>query len=265
MIFAGKTAVVLGASARGGSGWTIVEHLRSAGADVAAAARQLKGLHELAAETGARPIQCDISNEAEVQACFAEAKSNFGKIDIVIQAAGLPVAGTILESTRDDLMLAAGTNFFSFFYLLKHGAPLIEDDGSILVLTSLSASRVSPGYALYGAAKAATENLVRYAAVEFADRGIRVNALSPGLIETPMAAGILNDAALREVMYKEIPLGRGVMPNQIAHEALNLVHPGSAITGQSVIVDNGLSLRRPVFPEEIPASSFQDSAKAAGY
>ncbi len=94
----------------------------------------------------------------------------------------------------------------------------MADGGSVLILTSLSVSRVSPGYAIYGAAKAATENLVRYAAVEFAPLGIRVNAMSPGLIETPMAAAVLADPEMRRIMYKEIPLGRGVQPDQIAAE-----------------------------------------------
>jgi enoyl-[acyl-carrier-protein] reductase (NADH) len=80
-----------------------------------------------------------------------------------------------------------------------------------------------------------------------------------------MAAAVLAIPEMRQMLYKEIPLGRGVQPAQIASEALNLVRPDSAVTGQSIMVDNGLSLRRPPFPEEIPASVFQEGAKRAGY
>jgi NAD(P)-dependent dehydrogenase (short-subunit alcohol dehydrogenase family) len=261
----GKIAIVLGASAEGGSGWTIAEHLTTAGARVAVAARRMDELKVLADRTGAFPVRCDASVEDDVRRLIETVAAKFGSIDILILAAGMPFAGPILEIANDGLVKATSVNYFSFVYLLKHGVPAMVDGGSVLVLTSLSASRVSPGFAIYGAAKAATENLARYAAIEFAPRGIRVNAISPGLIETPMAAGILADPEMRRILYKEIPLGRGVQPNQIALEALNLVRPESAVTGQILIVDNGLSLRRPPFPEEIPASVFHESAKAAGY
>jgi NAD(P)-dependent dehydrogenase (short-subunit alcohol dehydrogenase family) len=261
----GKTAIVLGASAKGGSGWTIAEHLVAAGARVAVAARGMDGLNDLASQIEVSPYRCDVGVEDDVRELLAAVSTEFGAIDILIQAAGFPVAGSILETTGEELRTATSVNYFSFVYLLKHGVPAMADGGSVLVLTSLSASRVSPGYAVYGAAKAATENLVRYAAIEFAPRGIRVNAISPGLIETPMAAGVLANPELRRAMYKEIPLGRGVQPDQIALEALNLVRPRSAVTGQTVVVDNGLSLRRSPFPDEIPASAYQESAKQAGY
>jgi NAD(P)-dependent dehydrogenase (short-subunit alcohol dehydrogenase family) len=102
-MFEGKSAIVVGASAKGGSGWTIAEHLVKAGARVAVAARSMDGLNNLAAETGVSPFRCDAAVAGDVRNLVDSVKAEFGKIDILIQAAGVPVAGTILESTDDDL------------------------------------------------------------------------------------------------------------------------------------------------------------------
>lgn len=264
-MFKNRVAIVLGASAEGGSGWTIALRLAEQGAKVVAAARRLEGVQKLSAITNGHGLRCDASDERDVLGLVTETLRRFGKVDVVVQAAGAPFLGTISETSPEDFQRTTAINYSSFFYLLKHVGPVMADDGAILVLTSLSASHVSPGYAVYGAAKAACQALVRYAAIELAPRGIRVNALCPGLIETPMSQGLLSNEHMRQVIYREIPLGRGVSPDQIAASALDLVRPGSAITGQSIIVDHGLSLRRSPYPDEIPTEVFADSARSAGY
>lgn len=264
-MFQDKAAVILGASAEGGSGWEIATALAGQGAQVAVAARREAGIEKLARETGGLAIRCDASVDAEVGALIDVVKRSFGKIDLAVLAAGVPVVGSISEISEPDLERATALNYFSFVYFVRHLAPVISDGGAILALTSLSAQRVSPGYGAYGAAKAATECAVRYAAIELAPRGIRVNAICPGLIESPMASAVIENKLLRDAMYKEIPLGRGVLPSEIAATALSLLSDRSAITGQSIIVDNGMSLRRPPFPEEIPAEAFEHGAHSAGY
>lgn len=265
MTFDGKVAVVLGASAEGGSGWTIAQALADRGANVVVAARRLEGVRRLAELTGGFAVRCDAADQASVERLIAETLDRHGHIDIAIMAAGTPVIGDICTTSIEDFQRATSINYFGFFYLLRHVGPVLADNGSILVLTSLSASHVSPGFAAYGSAKAASQAMVRYAAIEFAPRGIRVNALCPGLIETPMSRGLLENEGLRKAIYREIPLGRGVLPAQIAASALDLVRPDSAITGQSIIVDNGLSLRRSPYPDEIPQAAFAHGANAAGY
>lgn len=264
-MFRDKVVIVLGASAEGGSGWTIARLLAGQGAKLVVAARRIEGIQKLAQLTDGLAVRCDAAVEEDVQALVAATLGKFGRVDIAIQAAGAPVVGSICETSTADFNLATSINYSSFFYLLKHVGPVITNNGAILVLTSVSATHVSPGFACYGAAKAACQALVRYAAIEFAPRGIRVNALCPGLIETPMTKGLLSNEKMRQAIYKEIPLGRGVAPEQIAASALDLVRPGSAITGQSIIVDNGLSLRRSPYPDEIPTSVFDDNAKSSGY
>lgn len=264
-ILQGQVALVLGASAEGGSGWTIARMLAEQGAKVVVAARRFEGVRQLAELTGGFAVQCDAADDASVADMVAAALEHYGRIDIAIMAAGVPVVGDISSLPIEDFHRATAANYFGFYHLLRNVAPVMTDGGSILVLTSLSATHVSPGYAAHGSAKAASQAMVRYAAIEFAPRGIRVNALCPGLIETPMAQGLLKNDAIRRAMYKEIPLGRGVLPVQIAASALDLVRPGSAITGQTIIVDNGLNLRRSPYPDEVPQEAFEQGARAAGY
>ncbi|WP_408587917.1 SDR family oxidoreductase [Novosphingobium sp.] len=264
-MFEGKVAIILGASAEGGSGWEIATALADKGARVAVAARREAGISELARRTGGIAIKCDAAADADVKALVDRTISEFGRLDIAVLAAGSPVIGGICEIGDDDLERATAINYYSLVYFLRHVAPVMADGGAVLALTSLSATQVSPGYAAYAAAKAASQCAIRYAAIELAPRGIRVNAISPGLIESPMARAVIDIEALRHAMYKEIPLGRGVLPTEIAATALSLVAEHSAITGQSVVVDNGMSLRRPPFPEEIPAEAYQHGATSAGY
>lgn len=264
-MFKDKVAIVLGASAEGGSGWEIARALASEGAKVIVAARREAGIEKLAQITGGLAVRCDASVDNDVKSLVDRTMAEFGQLDIAILAAGTPVVGSVAETSNADLERATAINYYSLFYLIRHVSPCISNGGAILTLTSLSATHVSPGYAAYAAAKAASQCLVRYGAIELGPRGVRVNAISPGLIESPMAQAVIDNELLRNAMYKEIPLGRGVLPNEIAATALSLVADNSAITGQSIIVDNGMSLRRPPFPDEIPTAVFEQGAKSAGY
>ena len=137
--------------------------------------------------------------------------------------------------------------------------------GSIVILSSIAAIRQTPGYGAYACAKGASEVLVRYAALEYAQRGIRVNAVSGGLIETPMTAGLRAIPEVWDVFLKEIPLGKPVQPGEIGEACLWLSLPTSAVTGINLIVDNGYHLLRPPQPSEISADVYEQANKQAGY
>jgi NAD(P)-dependent dehydrogenase (short-subunit alcohol dehydrogenase family) len=126
----------------------------------------------------------------------------------------------------------------------------MAEGGAVTLLSSMSSTHVFPGLAPYGVAKAALNALVRYAAVEFAPSGIRVNGIVPGIIDTPMSERLLSEA--RAHLTKEIPLGRPVQPEELAAMCLFLTLDAPSVTGALIPIDGGNHLRRSVFPDEMP-------------
>jgi glucose 1-dehydrogenase len=141
----------------------------------------------------------------------------------------------------------------------------MRDGGSMVVITSNSASMALPGYSSYGCAKGAASVLFKYAALEYAPRGIRVNVVEPGLIETPMTAVLQADDAAWNTVLKEIPLGRAVTASEFADACLWLSSPNAAVTGATIVVDNGNHLLRQVQPDELPYSVMEENALKAAH
>src|ERR1700754_2245610 len=135
----GKTAVVLGASAKGGSGWAIAEALAHEGCKVIAAARRAEPLQELTAAIGGHAFACDATKEDEIAALAAEAKRVFGKVDIAINAAGAPERGPIKATTREALQRTLDLNYLAHVFFVQHMAEAIGEDGSIMIISSMSA------------------------------------------------------------------------------------------------------------------------------
>lgn len=261
--FQDKSAVVLGASARGGTGWETAKLVAEQGARVAVGARSIDGVRELAGLTGGLAVRCDASIEAEVAAMAEAAAAAHGPIDIAIMAAGVPFVGMIDAIDPEDVKRAFDINFFGPFYFIKHMARHMRDGGAMVVITSTAASMPVPGYSSYGSAKAAAQVLVEHAALEYAPRNIRINAVEAGLIDTPMSKILLEHEVARKVLLKEIPLGRPVTPRQVGAACLWLCHPDAAVTGDTLNVDNGNHLRRNVQPEELPYDVMAANADAS--
>lgn len=257
--------MVLGASQRGGSGWATATLASQRGARVVVGARRLDSVQELAREIGGLAVKCDASVEAEVQAMAEAAAAPEGVIDIAILAAGMPVIGTIDQLDGETWRTAIENNFFSALNFIRHMARRMGAGGSIVIVSSIAAIRQMPGYGAYACAKGAAEILMRYAALEYAHRGIRVNAVSGGLIESPMTAGLRATPEVWKVFLKEIPLGKPVQPSEIGEACLWLSSPAAAVTGITVIVDNGYHLLRPPQPSEISADIYEQANEQAGY
>ncbi len=265
MDFEGKTVVVLGASQRGGSGWATATLASERGARVVVGARRFEGVQELASEIDGLAVQCDASVEADVEAMAEAAAAPEGVIDIAILAAGMPVIGTIDELDGTAWRSAIENNFFSAVNFIRQMSRRMKAGGSIVIVSSIAAIRQMPGYDSYACAKGATEVLVRYAALEYAQRGIRINSVAGGFIKSPMTAGIRAIPEVWDVFLKEIPLGKPVQPSEIGEACLWLSSPTAAVTGISVVVDNGYHLLRPPQPSEISAVVYEQANIQAGY
>ena len=205
---AGKVAVVLGASAEGGTGWAIAESLAAQGAKVVVGARTAAPLKRLADRIGGTAVVCDAGNEGEVAALARAAISTYGRLNIAVNSAGLPVMTMVANTTQANLDDAVRVNFFGNVYFVKHMAEAIGSDGSIVLISSMSTTHpVFPHYA-YACAKSASDCMVRYAAIEYGPRRIRVNSILPGPIKSEMAREAFAIPGFEAAYSREIPLGR---------------------------------------------------------
>jgi NAD(P)-dependent dehydrogenase (short-subunit alcohol dehydrogenase family) len=251
MLLENRVAVILGASAEGGTGWAIAERFAAEGARVIVAARSFDKLQILAARIGGAAIACDATRQDQVEALAAFALSTYGRLDIAINAAALPVAATIADCTAANLQAAIEADFFANVYFVKHMAQRMTSGGSIILFSSMNATHPQMPFMPYACAKAATDCLVRYAAIEYGPRGIKVNSILPGPILSDLGRQYFSIPGVTEAFTREIPLGRIGYVEDFADAALWLAGP-SFITGVNLQVSGGNHLSRFPRPDELP-------------
>ena len=237
-------AVVLGASEEGGTGWAIAEALAERGFRVTVGARRSEGIAKLAAGIGGTAIPCDATVEADVARFMAEASVD-APIDCAVLVAGGGGQGLIDDIAPDALADCMRLNFEAPFHFVRHAARHMNDHGSIVLMSSIAATNPWLGYVAYGCAKSAVQTLVRYAALEYGPRGIRVNAVCPGPISTRAAARLVEHPRAGPIVAAEVPLGRVVTPAEVAETVAWLGTAPGWITGETIHTDGGMSLRRP--------------------
>lgn len=246
--FAGKVAFVTGATS--GIGRACALGFATAGAKVACVGRNTKALENVAREIrgiGAEPleIRADLSVQGEPDRAIGNAIEAFGGIDILVNAAGHISSGTI-ENTRteawDDMM---NVNVRAVFELMQRALPsLIERRGNIVNVSSVTGLRAFPGVLAYCVSKAALDQLTRCAALELAAKGVRVNAVNPGVVVTEIhKRGGMDDAAYTaflEHSKQTHPIGRVGHPDEIAALVLFLAsEKASWVTGATYSIDGG--------------------------
>lgn len=252
-----RTVLILGASSDGGVGWVTARRFAAGGAKVVVSARRADALQRLAAEIGGSAIACDVSDEAQVKQLAATIRQQCGRLHAVVNAVGRVVTGTLATTEAAQLMEAMRTEYLGNFHALKHLAPLIEDGGAYVAVSSLASTHYVPGVLPYAMAKAALNHLLKYAAVELAPQGIRVNGIVPASIDTPMMDTIRDKPEVMAVVTKEVPLGRPARAEEIAAAAEWLCAPDCFMTGALLPVDGGNHLRRAPFPDEMPMTTFE--------
>ena len=245
MHLTGKTAIVTGGSR--GIGRAISLCLAEEGANVAviyagntAAAEETQ---KAIAEKGGQAIaiQCDVANEDAVTAMMKQVKEQFGSIDILVNNAGITRDGLLMRMKTSDWQAVLDTNLTGTFFCTKAVTKIMmkQRSGAIVNLTSVVGLTGNAGQANYAAAKSGIIGFTKSVAKELASRGIRVNAVAPGCIDTDMTA-VLSDA-VKDEMLKTIPLGRVAQPEEVAKAVLFLVSDcASYITGQVLNVDGGM-------------------------
>jgi NAD(P)-dependent dehydrogenase (short-subunit alcohol dehydrogenase family) len=251
-----KIAVVLGASAENGTGWAIAEALAEAGAKVVVGARQMDGLTKLAERIDGTPKACDATSEDQVSALINTAVQTYGRLDIAINAAGGGVRSLIADITPELLERALDLNFRANVYFTRHAAAAMRDGGSIILFSSISASNTWLPLFAYACAKAASDCLVRYAALEYGPRNIRVNSILPGGITSDLGKAFFDIPGVTESFEKEIPLGRLGHPRDFVNAALWLAGPAFT-TGLNLQINGGHHLNRLPFIDEMPVGALK--------
>ena len=243
-----QVAIVTGGSR--GIGKACVQALARSGAKVAFvyrgsedAAKALEA--EIAASGGtAKAIQGDVADPATAERVVAAVLADWGRVDILVNNAGVIRDGLFVRMDPADWHLVVNTNLngvFAFCKAVSQQMVFKQRSGRIVNISSVAADHVNAGQTNYAASKGAVNSFTRALAVEVGGRGVTVNAIAPGFIETDMSEAVRNKAG--DVIKKMIPVKRLGKPEDIAEAVVFLCGPAAGyITGQLLTVDGGLSL-----------------------
>ncbi len=239
----GKKALVTGAT--GGLGAEIARALHKQGATLVISGTRKEKLEALAKELGNRVhiIPCDLSNSESTQKLIPEAESALGGLDILVNNAGLTQDGLMLRMSDDQWLKVIEVNLNSVFRLSREAIKgmMKQRHGRIINITSVVGVTGNAGQANYAASKAGLIGLSKSLAAEVASRGITVNCIAPGFIESPMT-DVLNDKQ-REKILGEIPQGEIGSPHDIASGIVYLASDEAKyVTGQTLHINGGMAM-----------------------
>ena len=186
-------------------------------------------------------LHCDVSDPSGVTRAFAAATQRFGRLDALVNNAGIAVFKPLLETTLEDWQRTLAVNLTGAFLCVQAAAPLMREGGggAVVNITSISGFRASTLRVAYGTSKAALAHLTKQQAAELAALGIRVNAVAPGPVDTAMAKAV-HTPAIRADYHDAIPLNRYGLEEELANAIVFLCsEQASYITGQTLAVDGG--------------------------
>ena len=250
----GKVAIVVGAGSKDNMGQAICRALTAEGARVVAAGRKAETLKSFASETGADWHLCDITRRADVDQLFADTVAKHGQVDIAINASGWGLMKSIFDISDEDLAQIVALQFTGVHHFLAACVRTMTKGGSIIQISSATTRVPIFDHAAYIGTKTGSEALIRCVANQYGGQGIRANAVSPGLTESPMTSDAVGTPGLVDAFRKEYPLGRIGTSQDIANAVVWLAGDDCFMTGQNLQVNGGLTLRRNPRPDEIGAS-----------
>ncbi|WP_382304086.1 SDR family NAD(P)-dependent oxidoreductase [Herbiconiux sp. UC225_62] len=238
--FSGLVAVVTGGAS--GIGAAIADRLREGGADVA-----VLDLNPAGANPAHFALAANVADDASVRAAIADVAEKFGRIDIVINNAGIGAVGTVADNDDEEWHRVFDINVVGMARVTRAALPYLRESPSAAVVntSSIAATAGLPARALYSATKGAVLSLTRAMAADHLREGIRVNCVNPGTADTPWVARLLDQAddpaAERAALNARQPHGRLVEASEVADAVAYLASPRSgSTTGASIAVDGGM-------------------------
>lgn len=247
-LMSGKKGVVMGIANDRSLAWGIAKKLAEQGAEMIFSYQSevlYKRVKPLADSIGnVEMIECDVTNDDSIASLFKTAADKFGKIDFIVHAIAFAdkneLVGKYVNTSRANFLNSMNISCYSFTAVCKQASEFLSDGASILTLTYLGAERVMPHYNVMGIAKAALEASVKYLAVDFGDRNIRVNGLSAGPVKTLAAAGIGDFRYILKWNQYNAPLKRNTTLEDVGGTGLFLLSDlSSGVTGEVVHTDCG--------------------------
>lgn len=251
MLLAGKKGLVLNVTNKNSIGWAVAEAAHDHGATVGVGAQNEKMLarvQELVEGKDRFAVHTvDFSFDEQLDALREEVASTYGKIDFLVHSAAFAkredLAGRFVETSRDGFLLAMDVSAYSLVALCRALEPVMADDASVMAMSYLGSTRSVGNYNVMGVAKAALEAAVRYLAVDLGGRGIRVNTVSPGPINTVAARGVKGLTEMIDYVHEKAPLKRPFGQEEVAGTCVYLMSDLSrGVSGQIVFVDNGYNV-----------------------
>ena len=243
--FENKIAVITGGNS--GMGYGTAKVLKDLGATVIITGRRKEAIEQAANVLGVHAILSDQGKLEEIDSLVNEVSENFGKVDILFINAGISGTSSIEMETPENFDRMMNINLKGVYFTLSKFIPHLNDGASVVILSSVLASTVSSGLAAYSASKAAVNSVMKTAAIELAPRKIRVNAISPGAIDTELFSKMGMDektlAGMTDYLISLTPIGRIGKPEEIGQLVAFLSSDeASFITGSDHIIDGGSTL-----------------------
>lgn len=236
-----RNAIVVGAAS--GIGWATAQSLAADGCRVTVSDLNADGARERAAELGDPHTHAhvDVTEEASVQRLFEAA----GPLDVAVNCAGFSNVGLIVDMPVGDFQAVVDACLTGGFIVAKHAGRVLRDGGVLVSISSLNGRQPAAGMSAYCAAKAGLSMLTQVAALELAPRAIRVNAVAPGFVHTPLTAPAASVPGVVEEYLENTPLGRAGNPQDVADAVVYLCSPkASWLTGEVLDLNGGAHMKR---------------------
>jgi len=250
-LLAGKKGLIVGVANQNSIAWGCARALASAGMELAFTYQgetMRDRVTRTVAELGDVPLMdLDVREDEAIERVFGALRERWGQIDFLLHSVAFApkaaMANPFLETQREDFLAAHEISAYSLVALSRAAAAMMPEGGSIVTMTYYGSQKAVPGYNVMGVAKASLEATVRYLAVDLGAKGIRVNAVSAGAINTLAARGVAHFRDLMRITAERSPLKRTVEPDEVGNTALFLASSlSTGITGETMYVDAGFNI-----------------------
>jgi enoyl-[acyl-carrier protein] reductase I len=251
MLLEGKKGVVLSVTNDKSIGWAIADHANRNGAQVMVGGQNERLLERvdklIEGREGMSSVAADFQIESDLVSLAKRVEKDFGKIDFFVHSAAYAnrddLQGRFIETSKDGFSLALEISAYSLVSVCRTLEPLFNEDASVIALSYLGSTRAVGNYNVMGVAKAALEACVRYLAVDLGPKGIRVNTLSPGPVNTVAARGVKGFLEMISYVEDRAPLKRSYGQDEVAGSAMYLLSDLSkGVSGQLIFIDSGYNI-----------------------
>ncbi|MBV9773561.1 MAG: enoyl-ACP reductase [Gemmatimonadetes bacterium] len=250
-LLAGKRGLIVGVANQNSIAWACAKALHGAGMELAftyqgetmrdRCAKTVSSLGETAL------YDLDVRSDEQIDQVFSALNEKWGKLDFLLHSVAFApkdaMANPFLQTRREDFLAAHDISAYSLVALTRAAEPLMQAGGSVVTMSYYGAQKAVPGYNVMGVAKAALEASVRYLAVDLGAKGIRINAVSAGALNTLAARGVAHFRDLQKITAERSPMKRAIEADEVGNAALFLASDlSTGITGETMYVDAGFNI-----------------------